>query len=129
MSPADPSDLVSDCVQTLRLLQGRPTVRVVAAVETDVGTFKACNVSVGECSHCSTCAEPAAIGAALAAGATRFSRIVAVGWSRGEPVVLTPCGGCRELIQAIGIREVWVPTPDGVRPVAAEFLLPQVINP
>ncbi len=48
------------------------------------------------------CAEAVAIGSAASNGEREFDSIVAVSLNRGEPRVLSPCGGCRELINFYG---------------------------
>ncbi|WP_336035258.1 cytidine deaminase [Halobacterium yunchengense] len=102
---------------------------VTAAVEAadgDVYTAASLPASVG---RASTCAEPGAIGAAVAAGARDFRRVAAVEHPRGEREtarVLSPCGVCRELIADYGddVR-VLVRTDDGdVGGVPAADLLP-----
>ncbi len=44
------------------------------------------------------CAEPVAIGAAVSQGEREFTAIVAVSLRDGTPVVLPPCGNCRQLL-------------------------------
>lgn len=78
---------------------------VAAAVETadgDVYTAASLPASVG---RASTCAEPGALGAAVADGASQFERVVAVEHPRGEGDsfdVVPPCGVCRELLADYG---------------------------
>ncbi len=49
------------------------------------------------------CAEPVALGAAATAGEREFECIVAVEmFDRKNPRVISPCGGCRELIKFYG---------------------------
>jgi len=102
---------------------------VSAAVEaSDGGVYTAASLpaSVG---RASTCAEPGALGAAVADGAGEFERIVAVEHPRGDGDsfdVVPPCGVCRELLADYGddIRVV-VRTGDGdVGAAAAADLLP-----
>jgi cytidine deaminase len=53
--------------------------------------------------RCAVCAEAVVLGAAYASGERAFDAIVAVRWvGRGEPVVVTPCGICRELLSDYG---------------------------
>ncbi|MFB6198226.1 MAG: cytidine deaminase [Halobacteriaceae archaeon] len=77
----------------------------------------------------SSCAEPIAIGAAIANGHDAFDTIVAVrhplpGESRDHEVV-PACGACRELIADHGDdTDVIVPRDDGLAKVRAIDLLP-----
>ena len=74
---------------------------VGAALLTDAG-----NVHVGVCidtpSGTGFCAEHSAIAAMVTAGEFRIAKIVAV-WKdgSGNPVILPPCGRCREFIRQI----------------------------
>jgi cytidine deaminase len=78
---------------------------VSAAVEGATGevyTAASLPASVG---RASTCAEPGALGAAVADGVHDFERIAAVEHPRGEGNdfrVLPPCGVCRELLADYG---------------------------
>lgn len=69
------------------------------------------------------CAELVALGAARAQGARQITHIVAVGNHGRGPQA--PCGRDRQVLFDYypGIRVI-VPTPDGVRSVAAEDLIP-----
>jgi cytidine deaminase len=73
------------------------------------------------------CAELVALGAARAAGARELVGIFAVG--DGGRGVIAPCGRDRQVLVDYypGIR-VLVPTPDGVRSVAAPDLLPYAFD-
>ncbi|WP_232687250.1 cytidine deaminase [Halobacterium zhouii] len=91
---------------------------VTAAVETadgDVYTSASLPASIG---RASTCAEPGAIGSAVADGAQAFERVVAVEHPRDEHAddfrVVSPCGVCAELLADYGpdVRAV-VRTDDG----------------
>lgn len=89
---------------------------VTAAVETasgDVYTGTSLPASVG---RASTCAEPAALGSAVAAGDHEFVRVVAVEAPRDgrDARVVSPCGVCRELLADYGDDfRVLVRTDDG----------------
>jgi len=102
---------------------------VTAAVETTDGDYHVAASLPASVGRASTCAEPGAIGAAVAVGARDFERIAAVEHPRGErdgARVLSPCGVCRELIADYGddVR-VLVRTDDGdVGGVRAADLLP-----
>jgi cytidine deaminase len=84
-----------------RLIGKRLVGDVGAALLTDQG-----NVFVGVCidTHSGTgfCAEHSAIAAMVTAGESSIARIVAV-WKDKEalPVILPPCGRCREFIRQI----------------------------
>jgi len=75
-----------------------------------------------------TCAEAVAVGSAATAGERKLACIVAVkrsGSNPDRPVVMSPCGICRELLYYYGPgMDVIVPTPDGPRKVAIGELLP-----
>ncbi|WP_232700425.1 hypothetical protein [Halobacterium wangiae] len=82
-----------------------PAHIVSAAVEAsdgDVYTAASLPASVG---RASTCAEPGALGSAVADGAHSFERVVAVEHPRGVDEsfrVVPPCGVCRELLADYG---------------------------
>ena len=106
-----------------------PAHVVTAAVEAsdgDVYTAASLPASVG---RASTCAEPGALGSAVADGSHEFERIVAVEHPRGDDGsfrVVPPCGVCRELLVDYGddIRVV-VRTEEGdTGVVRAADLLP-----
>lgn len=69
------------------------------------------------------CAEAAAIGAMVAAGAGRISELVVV--AEGE-ALCTPCGGCRQRIAEFATPEtpIHVASPDGIR---ASFTLGELL--
>jgi cytidine deaminase len=75
------------------------------------------------------CAEAAAIGAMVAAGARRIAEILVVGEG---PQLCTPCGACRQRIREFAAPEakVHVAGPEGVRrSFALEELLPSSFGP
>lgn len=74
--------------------------RVGAAIEAEDGTiFTGCNVE--NASYGLTiCAERAAIGTAVTAGARRFRRAVVV--SESDPPA-APCGACRQVLSEFGL--------------------------
>ena len=89
---------------------------VTAAVETASGSVYTGTSLPASIGRASTCAEPGALGSAVAAGDHDFERVVAVEAPRnGEPArIVSPCGVCRELLcdYGDGIR-VLVRTEDG----------------
>ncbi len=103
---------------------------VGAAVRTASGrVFAAVNLdaTVG---RMAVCAEPIAIGAAIMAGERQFACIAAVRQPRpgelpAEIAVVSPCGGCRELLcdHARGIGVI-VPGATGPHRIALADLLP-----
>ena len=103
---------------------------VTAAVETadgDVYTSASLPASIG---RASTCAEPGAIGSAVADGAHEFERVVAIEHPREEHAddfrVVSPCGVCAELLVDYGadIRVVTRSEDDEVGVCRAGDLLP-----
>ncbi|WP_159943332.1 MULTISPECIES: hypothetical protein [unclassified Nocardiopsis] len=104
-----------------------PSVKVAAAVSDSEGAIhNGVQVRSTNCSHCATCAEPVALGAALAVGATTFTACVAMVRDNTGIHVWSPCGTCRELLRDFGVRTVVVAqTPDG-HPITAtpDELLP-----
>ncbi len=72
------------------------------------------------------CAEAVTIGTAVSAGERQFDAIVAVTVKDGDPpVVLSPCGGCRELIRFYGDDIAVLFIQDGqLRKARAADLLP-----
>lgn len=102
---------------------------VTAAVETVDGDYHTAASLPASVGRASTCAEPGAIGAAVAAGAREFERITAVEHPRSDTdnvEIIPPCGVCRELVVDYGedVR-VLVKTEDGeVGAVPAVDLLP-----
>ena len=69
------------------------------------------------------CAETVAIGAMVAAGATRIAELVVV--AEGE-ALCTPCGGCRQRIAEFAAPEtpIHVASPEGLR---ASFTLGELL--
>ena len=77
--------------------------------------------------RCAVCAEAVVLGSAYASGERTFDSIVAVRWvGRGAPVVVAPCGICRELLSDYGDPFVIHPSARGrlVR-ARASVLLPR----
>jgi len=74
----------------------------------------------------SICAERVALGAAVAAGARRFTRIVVVTDSLPGG---SPCGACRQALAEFGVdMEVEAVGADGVRRWRLEELLPDAFG-
>lgn len=96
--------------------------RVGAAIESEDGRiFAGCNVE--NASYGLTiCAERGAVMAAVAAGATRFRRVVVV--TDSEPPA-APCGACRQFLSEFGLGlEVEAVGPGSTRRWQLSELLP-----
>lgn len=124
MTGADLGVLVDAC-RTVLLASRNERVRVAAAVSTRSGSiYTGLQVRSVTCGHCSTCAEPVAIGTALGAGARDFDACVALRLNRA-PEILSPCGGCREVLRDHGFRHVIVASADsGLITATPDELLP-----
>lgn len=72
------------------------------------------------------CAEAVALGTAASSGEREYASIVAVTVKDGDgPVVLSPCGACRELIRFYGDRITVLFMQQGeLRKCEARYLLP-----
>lgn len=81
-------------------------------------------VNVEACGY-GPCAEPIALGAAIAAGERRFDTAVAVTRSGRRIEVLSPCGNCRQLFLDYA-PNAWIIVKDGKRvfKARAKDLLP-----
>ena len=100
--------------------------RVGAAIETEDGRiFTGCNVE--NASYGLTmCAERVAAGAAVAAGSTRFVRIV-VATDVDPPSA--PCGACRQVLHEFGAEAAVVSVgPNGDRQWRLSELLPAAFD-
>jgi cytidine deaminase len=96
--PLDAGDLklVEAARDVLRRSYAAPRHTVGAAVLAASGRVYV-GVNVEACGY-GPCAEPIAVGAAIAAGEKEVVRIVAVRRSGDEYPVLSPCGNCRQLL-------------------------------
>ena len=105
--------LVDACRQAL-LSCTHPAVRVAAAVmDADGVVHTGVQVRSRNCGHCSTCAEPVALGAALTSGAKQLVACVAIVRVDATTRVWSPCGTCRELLRDFGVKTVVVAQTDG----------------
>lgn len=96
---ADLRRLVNACRDTL-FRSANEMVRVVAGVLDDHGhIFTAVQVRSRNCNHCSVCAEPVAVGAALTAGSATLVACAAIVRCGDTARVWSPCGSCRELLR------------------------------
>lgn len=118
-------DALVDACRTALLTSRYERVRVAAAVSTRSGSIHTgLQVRSVTCGHCSTCAEPVAIGTALSAAATDFDTCVAMRLN-GTPEILSPCGTCREILRDHGFHHVIVATTDsGLITATPDELLP-----
>lgn len=101
--------------------------QVGAAIEADDGTIHVgCNVE--NASYGLTiCAERMAVGAAIAAGKRRLTRVAVA--SGVEPPA-TPCGACRQLLAEFGLdMEVVTVGPQSERRFVLRDLLPEAFTP
>jgi cytidine deaminase len=124
--PAELARLLEACRTTL-LTCTHPSVKVAAAVSDSEGAVHiGVQVRSTNCGHCATCAEPVAIGAALAAGAATLVACVAMVRDHPRPRVWSPCGTCREMLRDFGVHIVVVAqTPNGHPIIASpDDLLP-----
>ncbi|MFI0445134.1 hypothetical protein [Actinomadura sp. 6N118] len=86
-----------------------PGARVAAAVMTlDGQAYTGVQVRSESCSHCSTCAEPVALGAALASAESDIAACVAVVRTETGVRVWSPCGTCRELLRDLRVAQIVV---------------------
>lgn len=92
---ADDRALVEAAAEVIRANYEHPRHTVGAAVRGVSGAVYV-GVNVESCGY-GPCAEPIAIGAAVAAGEREFETIVAVAGKAGGSV-LPPCGNCRQLL-------------------------------
>ena len=124
MTVVDLGALVDAC-RTALLASQHESVRVAAAISTRTGqVHTGLQVRSVTCGHCSTCAEPVAIGAALSVGEADFDACVAMRLN-GTPEILSPCGACREVLRDHGFRRVIVADTDsGLIIATPDDLLP-----
>ncbi len=104
MNPGDLIDLAARHLNPERA-GNRTSGQVAAAVRTAQG-----DLFFGVCldlpSSLGFCAEAGAVGAMITAGQSRIEQVVAVLHDEAGPVVLPPCGRCRELLFQIDERNL-----------------------
>jgi cytidine deaminase len=89
-------ELVRKARAAIRRNYTKDRFSVGAAVRCASGRVYA-GVNIDSCGY-GPCAEPVALGAAVAAGERSFSAIVAVYGGREDCPVIPPCGNCRQLL-------------------------------
>lgn len=120
--------LLDDLFQASRAAQERAYApysgfRVGAAIAGPSGTiYPGCNVE-NAAYPVGTCAEASAISAMLGGGEREIKAIMVVG---DGPMLVTPCGGCRQRIREFAAPDtpVHIAGPDGVR---ASFRLDELL--
>lgn len=124
LSSAD-CGLIREAKDTIRRLYESDRHHVAAALRTKAGRiFTAVHLDtyVGACS---VCAEAAVVAKAASEGERDYDTIVAVRWrGAGEPVVVSPCGLCRELLVDFGDPHVLYSNNGEVHRRRASRLLP-----
>ena len=92
-----------------------------ALIAEDGRVFTGCNVE--NLSYGLTiCAERVAMGAAVAAGVTRFAGVAVVA-DTGVPI--SPCGACRQVLSEFGVPIVVLANRESVETFTMEELLPR----
>jgi len=92
-----------------------------ALIAEDGRVFTGCNVE--NLSYGLTlCAERVAMGAAVAAGVTRFAGVAVVA-DTGVPI--SPCGACRQVLSEFGVPLVVLANRESVETFTMEDLLPR----
>ena len=92
-----------------------------ALIAEDGRVFTGCNVE--NLSYGLTlCAERVAMGAAVAAGVTRFAGVAVVA-DTGVPI--SPCGACRQVLSEFGVPLVVLANRESVETFTMEELLPR----
>lgn len=92
-----------------------------ALIAEDGRVFTGCNVE--NLSYGLTiCAERVAMGAAVAAGVTRFAGVAVVA-DTGVPI--SPCGACRQVLSEFGVPIVVLANRESVETFTMEDLLPR----
>ncbi len=126
--------LLDDLFQASRVAQGRAYVPyskfpVGAAIATASGAiYPGCNVE-NAAYPVGTCAEASAISAMLGGGERVIAAIMVVG---DGPMLVTPCGGCRQRIREFAAFDtpVHIAGPDGLRATfRLDELLPHSFGP
>ena len=106
--------------------------KVGAAIEAvDGRVFRGVNVENSAYPICQ-CAERSALGAAVSAGARRFSALAIVCPRADDGSFGAPCGGCRQALSEFGL-DLWVilagPTGKAHEIVSLAQLLPRAFTP
>ena len=123
--PLDAADrtLVEAAREVIRRAYREERHTVGAAVRTTTGEVFT-GVNIDTCGY-GPCAEPIAIGAAVAAGHPDVACLVAVSGRTGDLPVLAPCGNCRQLLADYAPdARVILPGESGPAKVRAAALLP-----
>lgn len=103
--------------------------KVGAAIRTpDGAVYAGCNVE-NAAYPVGTCAEAGAIAAMIGGGANRIAEILVIG---DGPVLVTPCGGCRQRIREFAAPDtpIHIAGPEGIRrSFTLDELLPVSFGP
>jgi cytidine deaminase len=110
---------LDDLFEAAKAIQARAYVpysgfKVGAAIRSPDGrVFAGCNVE-NAAYPVGTCAEAGAIAAMIGGGGIRIAEILVVG---DGPVLVTPCGGCRQRIREFAAPDtpIHIAGPEGVR--------------
>jgi cytidine deaminase len=107
-SSPDLDSLLTACKETLEQAASFGATVAAAVLTNDGSIYRGLHLQSKACSHCSVCAEPVALGAALLNGATDLILCVTLKRAANGFEVISPCGTCRELLNELGVRYVAV---------------------